>query len=95
MAMEGWQIANLLGTLIISGSTLGALGIITWGLVKRRGSLGKGDMTRLSESIGALHESVEGMRDELGDLSDRLEFTERVLTRVAEGQKAGDKHLSP
>ena len=92
--MESWQIMSLLETLIISGSVLGALGIITWGFVKKRTSLGKGGMTGLADSVNALRESVEGMRDELGDMSDRLEFTERVLTRVADGQKAGDKRLS-
>ena len=93
--MEGWQIASLLQTLIVAGSVVSALGIVTWGLVKRRGSVGKGDVSSLTQSVNSLRESVEGMRDELGDLSDRLEFTERVLTRVAEGNQAGEKHLSP
>jgi len=92
--MEGWQIANLLETLIIAVSVLSGLGIATLGLVKWRAAVGKGGSTGLAESVNSLRESVEGMRDELGDLSDRLEFTERVLTRVAEGQKAGDKRLS-
>jgi hypothetical protein len=91
--MESWQIMNLLEQLIIAGSVLGALGMITYAWVKRRPAAGKGELTRLTESINSLRESVDGMREELGDVSDRLDFTERVLARVADTAKPADRRL--
>ncbi|UCG85685.1 MAG: hypothetical protein JSW71_17415 [Gemmatimonadota bacterium] len=91
--MESWQIMSLLEMVIIAGSVLGGLGIITYAWVKRRPSLGKGELAGLTQSINTLRDSVDGMREELGDVSDRLDFTERVLTRLADTAKAGDQRL--
>lgn len=91
--MESWQIMNLLEQLIIAGSVLGGLGMITYAWVKRRPAGGKGEMGRLTDSINSLRESVEGMREELSDVSDRLDFTERVLSRVADTAKPADRRL--
>ncbi|KPJ90455.1 MAG: hypothetical protein AMS18_10870 [Gemmatimonas sp. SG8_17] len=91
--MESWQIMNLLEMVIIAGSVLGGLGMITYAWVKRRPQLGKGELSGLTESINTLRESVDGMREELGDVSDRLDFTERVLTRIADTAKTRDQRL--
>lgn len=84
-AMEGYQIANLLELLIIAGGSLGGLAIVAWAWVSRRSALGKGEMRRMLESVETVRESVEAMRAEVGELSDRLEFTERMMARIAEG----------
>jgi len=82
--MEPYQIADLLEKLIIAGASLGGLAIVAWAWVSRRPGLGRGDIRKMAESVETLRESVEAMREELGDVSDRLEFTERVMARVAE-----------
>ena len=91
--MESWQIMSLIEMVIIAGSVLGGLGMVTYAWVKRRPSLGKGDVTRLTESVETLRESVDGMRADLVDVSDRLDFAERVLSRVADGAAADGRQL--
>jgi hypothetical protein len=91
--MESWQIMNLLEMLIVAGSVLGGLGIIAYAWVRRRPTLGKSELAGLTESVNTLRESVDGMREELGDVSDRLDFTERVLTRIADAGKPADQRL--
>jgi hypothetical protein len=91
--MEGWQVAQLLEMLIVSGAVVGSLGIVAWAWVKRRPHGSGGDIIRLTDSVETLRESVEGMRAELGDVSDRLDFTERMLARVAEIPQGGKKDL--
>jgi len=83
--LESYQIQSLLEMLIISGSVLGGLAIaaLTW--VKTRAHIGgRKDVTRLTESVDGLRDSVEAMRAELGDMSDRLEFAERILGRISD-----------
>ena len=91
--MESWQIMNLLEMVIIAGSVLGALGMLTWAWSKRRPTLGKGELASLTASVETLRESVEGMRADLVDVSDRLDFAERVLSRVADGAAADGRQL--
>ena len=91
--MESWQIMSLLEMLIISGSVLGGLGILTYAWVKRRPHMGKSELAGLTDSVNTLRESVEGMREEIGEVSERLEFTERVLTRIAETGSPRDQRL--
>jgi hypothetical protein len=93
--MEAWQIAQLLEMLIVSGAVVGSLGIIAWAWVKRRPHSASGDIGRLTDSVENLRESVEAMRVELGDVSDRLDFTERMLARVAESPQGAHKELPP
>ena len=91
--MESWQIMNLLEMVIIAGSVLGGLGMLTWAWSKRRPTLGKGELANLTASVETLRESVEGMRADLVDVSDRLDFAERVLSRVADGAAADGRQL--
>ena len=93
--MESWQIMNLLEMVIIAGSVLGGLGMLTWAWSKRRPTLGKGELASLTESVETLRESVDGMRADLVDVSDRIEFAERVLSRVADGGTAADSRRLP
>lgn len=39
------------------------------------------EVERLVESVDLLHDQVRVLRDEMVDLGERLDFTERVLTR--------------
>lgn len=85
--MEAYQIANLLELLIGACGGLGALGIIAWVVVKRRPKIGAGDVAMLKESVDGLRESVDGMREEMGEVFDRLDFSERILSQIADGIK--------
>jgi len=91
--MEAWQIAQLLEMLIVSGAVVSSLGILAWAWVKRRPHSSSGDIGRLTDSVETLRESVEAMRAELGDVSDRLDFTERMLARVVENPQGANKEL--
>jgi len=91
--MESYDIRSILETLIIAGSVLGSLGIASWAWVKGRSRIGSKDVTRLTESVDAVRDSVESMRLELGEVSDRLEFTERMLSQVADGGRGGRSEL--
>lgn len=91
--MESYDIRSILETLIAAGSVLGSLGIVAWAWVRGRTRIGNKDVARLAGSVEALRDSVEGMRVELGEVSDRLEFTERMLAQVADGGRGGPTQL--
>ena len=61
--------------------------------MKRRPQIGPSEVTRITESIEGLRESVEGMRDEIGEVFDRLDFNERVLSQLADGARVVPKEL--
>jgi hypothetical protein len=86
--MESYDIRAILETLIIAGSVLGSMGIVAWAWIRGRTRIGSKDVARLTESVDALRDSVEGMRAELGDVCDRLDFTERILAQVADGGRS-------
>jgi len=52
------------------------------------------EIDRLNESIELLQDHVRGLRDEMVDFSERLEFAERVLARGRADEPAG-KPLLP
>jgi hypothetical protein len=91
--MESYQIAEVLLALITAGGVLGGLGIISWAWVKRRPQIGSSELARITESIDGLRESVDGMRDEIGEVFDRLDFNERILSQLADGARVGQKEL--
>ena len=85
--MEPYQIRDLAEMIIISGTFLASLFMITRVFISRRTRLGKEDLKKLIESVDGLRESVDGMRLDVGDITERLDFTERVLSRMAETKK--------
>jgi len=93
--MESYQIAQVLMALITAGGVLGGLGIVSWALVKRRPQIGSSEVAKLTESIERMRESVDGMRDEMGEVFDRLDFSERILSQVADEVRGGPKELPP
>ncbi len=86
--MEGYQIQALLEMLIITFGSVTGLWIITRAILAWRGKLAPADLAQLAESITHLRDSIEGMREELGDVTERLDFNERVLARMADEAKA-------
>ena len=91
--MESYQIAEVLLALITAGGVLGGLGILSWAWVRRRPQIGPSEVAKIAESIEGLRESVDSMRDELGEVFDRLDFNERILSQLADGGRVGNKEL--
>ncbi len=86
-AMEPYQIRDLAEMIILSGTFLASLFMITRVFISRHSRIGKADLKQLVDSINSLRESVDGMRVDMGDVTERLDFTERVLGRMAEEKK--------
>ena len=91
--MEGYQIAEILQVLIAVGGVLGGMGIIAWAWVKKRPQVGGADLAKLTEAVESLRESVDGMRDEVSEVFDRLDFNERILSQIADGMTGGRGEL--
>ena len=85
--MEPYQIRDLVEIVILSGTFLASLFMITRVFISRHNRIAKADLKQLVESINSLRESVDGMRVDVGDVTERLDFTERVLGRMAEDRK--------
>ena len=81
--MEPYQIENILEMLIMAGATITGLWILTRALIHWRGRARPADLQRIAEAVEGLRDSVEATRLEVADMSERLEFTERVLAQVA------------
>jgi hypothetical protein len=81
--------------LIITVGSLGALWMISRVFVARRMHGGSRDLKQLTDSVDKLRETVEGMRDELGEVTERLDFNERVLARMAEQPEPENLAASP
>ena len=96
--MEPYQIDNLISilrlVLTIGSSAVGAsLVVYTWARAKRK--FGSADTSRILEATERLHEAIDDLRaeqaalrsdvaDRMGDISGRVEFTERLLTKSKE-----------
>ena len=92
--MEGYQIQNVLEMLIVTLGSLTGLWMVTRVFIARRLRGGGPDVANLAQSVDRLRESIEGMREELVDVTERLDFNERVLARMAEEAKA-NRQLPP
>jgi hypothetical protein len=91
--MESYQIQDLLQMLIVTGGTLTGLWIIARTVILRKSNPAGGDTARLQESVETLQEHVRRLQDDVVDLTERLDFTERVLARLGEGGKAERREL--
>ena len=93
--MEPYQIENVLELLITAAAGLPALWMITRLWISRRGQVGSGDLKKVVEAIQNLRDSVDSMRLEVGDVSERLEFTERMLAQLANDDRAPRPRIPP
>ena len=81
--------SEVLPTLILTAGGIAAFWIGTSTFLKLRRSPASNDLGRISESLDSLHESMDDIRDalhsqmgEMRELSGRIEFTERMLTKA-------------
>ena len=73
-------------TATVCGSVL--IGTRMWLRAKtERMSLGgRGDVERLTEAIESLHEQTQFLQEEIGELHERVDFAERLLTKGDEAE---------
>lgn len=67
--------------------TFTLLGMRMWlnARMQSRQQLPQDEFHRLAESVDRLHEEVRVVRDEMAELHERVDFTERMLTRGQAG----------
>jgi hypothetical protein len=50
---------------------------------------GSGEAAGLQQEVEVLHEELNGVRHELSELAERLDFAERMLAKQREGERLG------
>jgi len=89
------HVVELVATLValVAAGTFGLIGMKMWlrSKVERQQLTGRRDMERLEESLYSLHDNMQSLRDQLGELHERVDFAERFLTQG--GEKRGRKEL--
>jgi hypothetical protein len=77
------EVLILLAAVGGSGAMVGFLGWLLY-RVKRlegRGTADNADVERIMEQVDGLREQLSNVREEIGELHERVDFTERLLTR--------------
>ncbi|NIM49674.1 MAG: hypothetical protein GTO22_10555 [Gemmatimonadales bacterium] len=61
----------------------GLVGVTTWLAMRsvRRSQVGREELQRLSQAVDGLQEQLFEIRDAVGDVHERLMFTERLLAK--------------
>ena len=93
--MEPYQIENVLELLITAAAGLAGLWIITRVWIARRSQVGSGDLHKVVEAIQNLRDSVDSVRLEVGDVAERLEFTERILAQLTDDNRGSRPRIPP
>jgi len=47
---------------------------------------GRDEIERLTEAVDSLHERMQFVQDEIGELHERVDFAERLLTKGEQGE---------
>ena len=83
--------SEVLPTLILTAGGVAAFWIGTSTFLRLRRSGPTHELARITESLDLLHESMDDIRDalhsqmgEMRELSGRIEFTERMLTKASD-----------
>jgi hypothetical protein len=79
-----YYVANLLEILIYAVSGLTGLWIVSRVVIARRRRVSEADLHQLTEALDGLRDAIDAMRLDMGDIAERLEFTERVLGQIAD-----------
>ena len=78
---------------LLAMGAFGLIGMKIWlrSKVERQQLAGRRDMERIEESLYSLHDNLQSLREQLGELHERVDFAERFLTQG--GGKRGRKEL--
>ncbi len=86
--------SEVLPTLILTAGGIAALWIGTSTFLRLKRNDSPGELIKISESLELLHESMDDVRDaihsqntDMRELSGRIEFTERMLTKAREDDR--------
>jgi len=80
---------TVLLSMVGAGTFLITVILVTRAWTKRATALSSREASQLLEGVDGLTNAIDDLRADVSEISDRLEFTERLLTRVAEGTKSG------
>jgi len=92
------ELLNTIAPLIalLSLGTFGLIGMRMWLNSKaKRSSLGADAVERLGDALDGLHDQVRMMREDLGELHERVDFAERLLARSSAAGIAQDEDVTP
>ena len=76
---------------IVAGTFLVTAVLVLRAWTKRATVLRERDATLLLEGMDTLSHSIEELRHDVSELNDRIEFSERLLTRVAESTQTVER----
>ena len=93
--MEPYQIDNLIELIqmvVLIGTGTGAIAALMYASSRLRGRISGHDVKRITEGLDSIHQAIEDVRadqagqrrelsDRLEEISGRVEFTERMLTK--------------
>jgi len=92
------EILNTIAPLValLGVGTFGLLGMRMWLNAKaRRPPLSADEVERLGEALEGLHDEIRLMREDLGELHERVDFAERLLARSGSAGAANKRDESP
>jgi hypothetical protein len=91
MPPQIWDMMDFLGPLfaLISVGTMVLIGMKMRlnSKIASRADVEPGALDRLTDVVENLHEDVRLLRDEVADLQDRVDFTERMLSSGSPGDR--------
>ncbi len=87
-------IGGLLGAAMVGVFALGGMKIWLTERSSRRAQVGREELERLSEAMQGLQEQLFDVREAVAELHERIDFTERLLTR-GETDGSGTKASTP
>ena len=75
------EVAILIFTALVGTFSLVGLKILVSARKTRHGEVGKEEVQRLTESVEGLQDQMYRVRDAVGELHERMDFAERLLTK--------------
>lgn len=80
-----------------SAGVLALVGLKIWfgHKYRMRGPPRAEDTERLTDAVEQLHDEVRQMREEFADLQERVDFTERMLSRGRSRDEIGPRESTP
>ena len=84
---------DVLTSAIVAGTFIITSVLVLRAWTKRGTALREREAAQLLEAMDTLTHSIEELRNDVSEINDRMEFAERLLTRVAEGAPVGQRQL--
>ena len=82
---------EVITSFIVAGTFLVTAVLVLKAWTRRGTVIRERDAAHIIEGIDTLTHSIEDLRNEVSEINDRIEFSERLLTRVAESTQVGER----